>query len=57
MRGCLKVRVEEESFERVLKGRSVLRGAKNYRDISYRLEVISRIFKYMGTTSSRSQAL
>lgn len=56
MRGCLKVRVEEESFERVLKGRSVLRGAKNYRDISYRLEVI-RIFKYMGTTSSRSQAL
>lgn len=32
MRGCLKVRVEEESFERVLKGRSVLRGAKNYRE-------------------------
>lgn len=32
MRGCLKVRVEEESFEeRVLKGGSVLREAKNYR--------------------------
>lgn len=36
MRGCLKVRVEEESFERVLKGRSVLRGAKNYRESYHR---------------------
>lgn len=31
MRGCLKARVEEESFEKVLKGGSVLREAKNYR--------------------------